>query len=469
MYSAKSCILSIIVVASCATGCRYGYELIDYESSGGPAGGSATPGEASGGGSGALPGEGGSGNESGAGNSGSGGSGGTASAGGGAGGTTEGGQGGSSSAGGSSGSGGLAAGGLAGSSATGGDASGGDASGGTGGTGGLVDLVVTTASDESDAGATPDSPGQTGFSLREAITFSNSEPGFQAITFEQSDFILALTSPLPAIEETLTINGPLVIDGSGSLDGSACLTIQASDVLVDNLEIHSCPGEPVVFSLANSTGNQVSNCYIHDNSDALVVHGDGTTVFFNYVSFSAGRGIEVFATNASILANEIVGSPNSNLFIHSEADDVFILANLSIGGDSGIAIEGGTGAQIWHNTVVDSVSAAIDLGNATSVDVRNNIFFGAGTFGLLADQNQLTGLDYNLYFDNASGNCSSCTPGTSAVFEDPLFVDPSTWDYSLSTGSPAIDAGVDLGEDRNLDQDGLYNGTGPDIGFIEAE
>ena len=76
-------------------------------------------------------------------------------------------------------------------------------------------------------------------------------------------------------------------------------------------------------------------------------------------------------------------------------------------------------------------------------------------------------LNYNLYFEIATTPCDGCTTGPNAIFEDPLFADPLSFDFTLTTGSPAIDSGVDLGIDVNGAQADNYNGIGPDIGYFE--
>src|SRR6478736_2559466 len=72
--------------------------------------------------------------------------------------------------------------------------SGGAASGGGGAGGDLVNLVVTTAEDEADTGASPSSPGKTGFSLREAIGFANTQAGHQSISFDSGVTTIGLKS-----------------------------------------------------------------------------------------------------------------------------------------------------------------------------------------------------------------------------------------------------------------------------------
>ncbi len=370
------------------------------------------------------------------------------------------GSGGTSGRAGTSGSAGL--GGASGSAGVGG--------GGTAGAGGATgpSLVVTTQTDESDSGATPASPGSSGFSLREAITYANGLSNHPVITFASGVTTIALKSPLPVVQQAMNIQGSVALDASQNTSTSACLSVSASNVLVDSVEIHDCRGEPVLFSSDASTGNQVSNCYLHNNKKALVVHGSGPTVFFNYVSFSAAAGVEIYATSAQVLANELVNSTSSNFIIHDGANSVFIYANLSVGGSTSVTVGAVGGVTAWHNTLAGASGSALDLGTATTVDARNNIFSGAGGYGIVGTSSQFSKLDYDLFFSDASGNCSGCTPGTHSVFADPLYNNTGSLDYSLKTGSAAIDAGVDLGEDRNLGNPGNYNGSAPDLGFIEA-
>jgi hypothetical protein len=77
--------------------------------------------------------------------------------------------------------------------------------------------------------------------------------------------------------------------------------------------------------------------------------------------------------------------------------------------------------------------------------------------------------DHNLFnreqagmFGNTWDTIASMTPNEDhSVIGDPLFVDPDNGDYRLREGSPAIDAGVDVGLP--------YLGDAPDIGAFEHQ
>ena len=85
------------------------------------------------------------------------------------------------------------------------------------------------------------------------------------------------------------------------------------------------------------------------------------------------------------------------------------------------------------------------------------------TVTVTADHTLLFGNDRDLY--QASGVLSS----TNAIVGlAPAFIDPAGYDYHLMCGSPAIDAGADVGVDIDIDGDARPEGLGHDIGADEA-
>jgi hypothetical protein len=454
--------------------CRFGYGSLGADGMNGGAGGADLP--ASGSDGGGFPSNGGSDSggttSSGAAGGGSGrndaaGSGGAAAVSGGVG------KGGASGSAGKAGFGGFTGkGGSGGNSGKGGagGSAGNAGKGGSAGNGGvdIVNLIVTTAQDEADTGATPSSPGKTGFSLREAIAFANTQSGYQSITFDSAVTTIGLKSPLPVVQETLDITGFVTLDASASTSTSACLSVASSDVHLDSLEIHDCQGEPVLFSSSASSGNQLINSYIHDNKKAVVIYGDGAVMSNCLVTFSAANGLDIYGKNAQLQGNDVAASLGTNYSIHDGANGAYLLANVSIGGGDGIGLGAITGITIWHSTIVDSVFAGLNTGSATQVDARNNLFIGADTYGVRGADSAFAKLDHNLYFNNTSGNRNSGSLDATSVIGDPLFNDPSNFDYALKVGSPAINKGFNLGVDRNGSSSGTYNGSAPDIGWSEA-
>ena len=74
--------------------------------------------------------------------------------------------------------------------------------------------------------------------------------------------------------------------------------------------------------------------------------------------------------------------------------------------------------------------------------------------------------DYNLFFDNGA-NAPTALSGGHSLVADPLFVNPAAGNFHLSSASPAINAGVDVGLRNDFDGDPRPIGAGFDIGFDE--
>jgi len=468
------CALSLLAGAA-LTGCRLSYELFDPDGSLGGAGSDG----ASGGSDGSSDGS-GAGPAVGSGGTTSGGSGGAGTGGGsggndGAGGdpTTGGaGSGGASSGGASTGgasSGGASSGGAgSGGSSSGGTSSGGSGSGGSGGSV-PIDYPVTTTADENDPGATPADPGQTGLSLREAINLANVTPGSQTIGLEPSSD-LTLGSVLPTITGSIILVGESAsLDFSAASSAAACLHSDASEVSIRDVEISGCNGEPVYLADDAATGLELIGSYIHDNGQPVSVYGTESLILGNYIASSGGAGLACYGSSPQIRDNRILDIDTDGIFLHAAASGAVLVGNLVVRADVGISLGSLTGATMWFNTIEASAGTGVSVGQASQIDFRNNIVTGSGTFGLNAADNRFTSITHNLLFQNASGDCNSCTPGAPYLTADPLYVNPGADDYTLSSTSPAVDAGVAVGEDRNGAGAGEYDGLGPDLGFIEVD
>ena len=130
---------------------------------------------------------------------------------------------------------------------------------------------------------------------------------------------------------------------------------------------------------------------------------------------------------------------------------------------------GSTGVvRILHTTI-----ASPTLGSGVA------IYVGAGTVGITntivasytAGIQQMGGTvyeDYNLFFfGDTPDKADTASGGAHDVSGDPLFVNPAGDNYHLTTGSPAIDMGANVGVTTDLDGIARLQGKGYDVGAYE--
>ena len=102
--------------------------------------------------------------------------------------------------------------------------------------------------------------------------------------------------------------------------------------------------------------------------------------------------------------------------------------------------------------------------NCTNNVIKNNMFYAISENSVSTDSNATAVIDYNFY-------CRARAHYKKGPHEienqDPLFFNPDSNDFRLHLGSPAIDAGEDLGVAKDIN--GRLRKMPPDIGAYEAE
>jgi CSLREA domain-containing protein len=245
-------------------------------------------------------------------------------------------------------------------------------------------------------------------SLRAAVNDANATPGDDRIEFGISGsgpHTIALTSPLPAISETVTIDGTSEPDYSGSpvveIDGTNAgsdangLIIERSSV-VQGLAIINFDGNGITIRNAsasstiqnnrigvdadgNAAGNVGSGIDITENATGNLIGPNNT------ISANSGRGIFVGLSGAddnTITGNRIGVGPDGLSPMGNAFEGILINAvdNTTVGGTSassrnvigdngrgGIAVTGGAASTtITGNFVGVGTDGATDVGNGSN-------------------------------------------------------------------------------------------------------
>jgi hypothetical protein len=384
-------------------------------------------------------------------------------------------------------------------------------------------LVVTVTEDELDGGAgvstVAAAGGSADLSLREALHIAENLVGDDRITFSPVVFpptgettILIGDEPLPVLDDHRT-----VIDGSGAgevIDGGAALRpagrgllhVDASGVevratvlrnwlspsgacvyiddgdrirVVDSFLTHCGTGESgaAVAAWSSIDELEVSRNVIANAEHAVILYEVlGAVVFGNDISITGGSAILLdYAVDQSFVSdNRITTCGMSGIKLGSGCNENQLTGNLVTGcAAGGITLDGSaTQNGLAFNTLVGNAVGVGLYGSATAT-LANNLIAGNASFGIDDSTTGTWTEQHTLFFDNGGDGTSGANAidparalaGTD-VLADPLFADAAAGDYTPQAG--AVDAGLDLGLDRNGAQSGLFNGAAPDIGAVES-
>ncbi|MHB8873647.1 MAG: right-handed parallel beta-helix repeat-containing protein [Myxococcaceae bacterium] len=334
------------------------------------------------------------------------------------------------------------------------------------------DVVVTTAADEGDPGATPSAPGSSGLSLREAIGFVNGGGVAKKIRFA-GPMTITVASPLPLLNAPgMVIAGsPGVVLDFGASKGVACLVLNAPGVTLIGLEAGGCAGRLIDIRAADC---RVAECTLggtgRNVSGVLISAPSAVVGPRNEVAGFSGEGVSVRAASALVEGNRVRNN-GTGVSIEQGGHGARVQLNQLVrNAAAGLyAHLGDPGPQVLHNTVVANGGSGIELSSPLGAStLQNNLLSGNAGYGLSRHASISVTEDHNLFFGNGQGAVSPGAPGDGGVLADPLFIGPAIDDYRLAPSSPAVNAGLDAGIDVNGPGPGRFEGTSPDLGSWES-
>ena len=301
-----------------------------------------------------------------------------------------------------------------------------------------------------------------------------------------------------------------------SCKSSGIYSENSSHVAVDNCEVNATNtnAEEECISFVNTNHFEVKNCIIHDPGSSQRIGIDlkegcsNGSVHNNTVYNLSGyypSGIYVDSRgnsdNIQIYNNLIFGIPNGyGIELGDETADVTqgIISNINIynnivyGCANGfMMVEHGTGTHYTtftncyfiNNTLYSNSQSIwnpeiwIDVTPATTTNciIRNNIIYGTlNKTTPIYDPNHAYAngkllVDHNLFYNSAGSfyNDTDNIFGSSYIIGNPLLVSPTT-NFSISSGSPAIDTGYAISA-PSTDYVGHARpqGSGYDLGAYE--
>ncbi|MDD4052880.1 MAG: right-handed parallel beta-helix repeat-containing protein, partial [candidate division Zixibacteria bacterium] len=263
-------------------------------------------------------------------------------------------------------------------------------------------------------------------------------------------------------------------DGNDNASGR---TVDLAWRTIDNGDSLLLPGDTAKI-LPGTYGDSVVIAFggLVDDRIVYVEESDGAQVAVP----SAFRPVRLAAGYTAWSGIDVAGGVDANIYVSGERN-LIERAGISSSQTYGIAIASGVQNTITRCTFDHGLIADVYLAGDSS-DVLNNTFYST-YFGLMAvSTSKYHRITNNVFLGAAGANTGVRATATTQLtysiisgfatsvqavplgigcrLEDPLLVDPAAGNLRLSSRSPAIDAGTDIGFP--------YFGDAPDMGAFEA-
>jgi len=219
---------------------------------------------------------------------------------------------------------------------------------------------------------------------------------------------------------------------------------QSTNIDVTRVKIHNCYGGGAYYRSVTSgkscSGNFTYNI-VYNNGDLSVT--SDTVLYGLRLGGVDGGKVTVNVYNNVFASNrcEVVGSTGKMGMVY-------------VGSYSNIEFKN----NILKDPIGDYSYYVLTSGTSVTYTASNNCYYTTGNNNrwswAWSDKTNLSD------WQSASGE-------TNSLNLDPSFVDPDNGDFHLKVGSPCIDAGTDVGLDRDFDYNPVPWGTAPDIGAFE--
>ncbi len=255
-----------------------------------------------------------------------------------------------------------------------------------------------------------------------------------------------------------------------------------------NSTTHRGGGVEVAYGSGTLTANTFTSNTANSGGGVYVGNSESITLWENVLrdnEASSGGGLSGWNSNGFLISGNSF-TANTGGGVSLGKCDATIVNNLMTGNQSsddgsGLSMQGSS-VDLVHNTVARNTGSSgvlveemggpdpIVYGAAT---MTNTILVGH-TVGISVAAGNTATLEATLWGSGDWANdedwsgAGAIVTGTHNTWGDPAFVNPDAGDYHLTSGSAAIDEGVETDVDVDIDGDPRPIGPHPDLGADEA-
>jgi len=286
--------------------------------------------------------------------------------------------------------------------------------------------------------------------------------------------------------------------------GAILIAPGAEHNIIKNCEIENCPmGIQVIGQYNLITHNYIHDCNIFLDFPmwgpiGIMVANSNNEISYNRITNYKAIG-GAFGADGGAIEIDDQKYAKDNIYVHhnysvgnegfleitkgASTNNIQVSYNVSDDYQEFIFFWAGTNCVVENNTVLclkprnSRVRVVFSFANKGEVTVRNNIFVLANGLQVFGGDSVYTATKWNqphynnLYYvvDGTKIDPCGIPLGKGDIIADPLFIDLQNRDLHLQAGSPAVDAGVDVGQSLDFDNKPVPGGKVPDIGAFEFQ